>query len=675
MRLDYWVQYHTTARRVLVAAIAAILALTLLPASPAGAADGFVLEGGGWGHSVGMSQYGALGMSQEGSDYEDILTHYFTGTSIADVDPALAAKPVWVNLTMENPSLTFTVRSIGPSPVPATFTVGSTTVVVQVGQSITITRQSNGGCTVSGPSGTVNGDCSIRAEWDGWTDSPSTAVVIGGCYLTNWNAPGGSVSQPCTYARGTLHVKPDNNTNTINTALEIDVEDYVLGISEMPYGWASIGGAAALQAQAIAARSYVFARARWRGEPETRPWCWCQVYDTHYDQNYVGWGHGTQAWVDAVASTAGVVLTHPSVTSNGQLVPIETFYSSSTFGRTENSEDSFTATVPYLRSVDDHWSRLPAVGNPHASWSKSFTGSGLASLLPGLSTVTNAQITRCSATGAALEVTFSGSGGPITFHTRTLRGTLGIRSQQITRIVGPGSTSSCEGSTAITTTTTSTTAATTTTTTTTIPATTTTTVPATTTTTTIPATTTTTTVPATGGAASCPTAEVDISSLLASQRTLRLGTRGQDVADVQRILTALAIYGGAIDGVYGQRTTSAVRSFQDARGLSVDGIVGSRTRGELASMLGAAEHRRVLASDGRLLKRGVSGDVVKALQAVLQTLGYDPGPVDGIYGSRTRQAVELFQRQKSLLVDGIVGIQSRAALTEALDLYALAECS
>jgi SpoIID/LytB domain protein len=705
MRPDSHARRERGIRRALRPVLAGLLAATLLPAIPAGAHEStFAFDGGGWGHSVGLSQYGALGMSQEGATFEEILTHYFTGTSVADVDPDLAAEPVWVNLTTENPTLTLTVRAIGPDPVPATVTVGAHEVVAGVGEKVTVTRLSHGGCRVTGPTETASGDCFVSIEWDGWEESPSTAIEIGGCFLVNWNAPGGSVSQPCTYARGTMHVRPDNNTNTVNVSLEIDVEDYVLGISEMPYGWATIGGAAALQAQAVAARSYVFARARWRGEPETRPWCWCQVYDTHYDQTYVGWGHGTQDWLDAVVATEGLILTHPSVTRDGALVPVETFYSSSTFGRTENSEDAFNSAVPYLRSVDDHWSQLPSVGNPHASWTRHYTDAELARLLPGLSSVTGAEITECSETGAALEVTFHGTGGPIAFRTSTLRGTLSLRSQQIVSITGPTGVSSCDlpgfagaaptttttttvpptttttmATTRITvpaTTTTTTMPPTTTTTTTAPPVTTTTTIPPTTTTTTAPPTTTTipTTVPPSTGTDTCEPDELSIDALLGSQRLLRHGTVGDDVRDVQQLLSALAMYEGPIDGIYGTRTAAAVRAFQDARGLSVDGVVGSRTRGELAGLLGAAEHRRVLTADGSLLRRGVTGDVVRALQVVLGTLGYDPGPVDGIFGSRTAQAVRLFQQDENLLVDGVVGIQSRAALTAALDLHEYADC-
>ena len=125
-----------------------------------------------------------------------------------------------------------------------------------------------------------------------------------------------------------------------------------------------------------------------------------------------------------MAATAGQVMTHPSETRNGALIPIETFYSSSTFGWTEDSENGFTAYVPYLRAVDDHWSRLASTGNPNARWTRTFSAGDLASRLPGMSSVTGATVTKCSATGAALEITFTGQGGPRTFTTRDLRSRL-----------------------------------------------------------------------------------------------------------------------------------------------------------------------------------------------------------------------------------------------------------
>jgi SpoIID/LytB domain protein len=424
-------------RRASAALVAALVLAGLQPAAPAAAEATFTFEGGGFGHSVGMSQFGAYGMALDGFTWQEILTHYFTDTTVAEADPQFTDPPLWVGITQEKARVDFLVTPIRSDPAPVTITRADESLTAVAGETITIEHLGDDVCRVTTPSGTLTGGCSMDLEWDGWEPSPTTALQLQGCTLADWNAPGGTVFRPCKYARGTMHIRPDNNTQTVDVALEIDIEDYVLGISESPYGWGSTGGMAALEAQAVAARSYALHRAIDRGDPESRPWCWCQIYDTPVDQNYVGWGHGTQNWIDAVRNTEHMVLTHPSETYNGTLMPIETFYSSSTFGWTENSEHGFTAYVPYLRSVDDHWSLDPRVFNHSARWIRQFGASDLAARLPGLSTVTGLEVTGCSTTGAALEITFTGSGGPRAFTTRQLRGYLGLRSMQIIRAGSP----------------------------------------------------------------------------------------------------------------------------------------------------------------------------------------------------------------------------------------------
>ncbi|WKZ83320.1 MAG: peptidoglycan-binding protein [Acidimicrobiia bacterium] len=697
------------ARRPLLALSGLALALALLPALPASAGGEWTFSGGGFGHSVGMSQFGAYGMARGGATWQEITGHYYTGSTAGPVRPELAESPLWVNLVTEKSTLTFTVRTTGSAPgVPARFASSAGALEAGTGDSVTIGRNPDGTCTTSAPSGSFTGDCVIDAEWDGWSGAPTTALVLAGCSLTNWNLTSGSRSQPCTYARGSLRLRPDNNTNTIDASVEIGMEDYLLGISEMPYYWGQTGGMAALEAQVVAARSYAYARVISRGAPERRPWCWCHLYDTPVDQSYVGWGHGTQEWIDAVRNTADQVLYHPAITRDGAPTPLNAFYSSSTFGRTENSEDAFTATLPYLRGVDDHYAGIPEVFNGNFRWTTTFTSSQLAARLPGMSTVTGATITRCSASGAALEVTFDGSGGPRTFHARQLRSYLGLRSQQIFAIGGsvptasgcteappspttttttaPTTTTTTVPDTATTTTvpvtttstTTTTVPATTTTTTTTVPATTTTTtttVPATTTTTTVPATTTTTTVPATttttttttpGRTGACSLPETPIDALVTGGRTLRFGATGGDVAELQQVLAALGIYAGPIDGAFGSATLSAVKTFQRGRGLVADGIVGGVTRSTLVALREAIGNGLALGGDPSLLRRGSRGDSVKALQHLLSFLGYGPGPVDGSFGLRTDLAVTAFQRARSLAVDGVIGGATRAAIANAL---------
>ena len=64
----------------------------------------------------------------------------------------------------------------------------------------------------------------------------------------------------------------------------------------------------------------------------------------------------------------------------------------------------------------------------------------------------------------------------------------------------------------------------------------------------------------------------------------------------------------------------------------------------------------------RLLRRGHSGEDVNELQQLLMQAGFDPGTVDGVFGPGTESAVKAFQASRGLLVDGIVGRQTLAAL-------------
>lgn len=134
---------------------------------------------------------------------------------------------------------------------------------------------------------------------------------------------------------------------------------------------------------------------------------------------------------------------------------------------------------------------------------------------------------------------------------------------------------------------------------------------------------------------------------LVTLRALRAGTpehpltgRVQRVQDLQRRLTALGFDPGPVDGRYGPVTTEAVKRFQDANGLPVDGIVDPRT---LAALRNSAPDR----APGRRLER------VKELQRQLAALGLRPGPVDGRYGPITAGAVKRFQEAHDLPVHGV----------------------
>lgn len=130
-------------------------------------------------------------------------------------------------------------------------------------------------------------------------------------------------------------------------------------------------------------------------------------------------------------------------------------------------------------------------------------------------------------------------------------------------------------------------------------------------------------------------------------RTLYWGTRGQDVIAVQNKLKQWGYYKGSIDGVYGSNTYNAVLRFQRKNGLKADGVVGRQTKKALGI------------SDG---KRATYNKDIETAQRKLKQWGYYGGGVDGIYGSKTYDAVIRFQRKNGLKADGIIGPATKKAL-------------
>ncbi|CUU59882.1 Peptidoglycan-binding (PGRP) domain of peptidoglycan hydrolases-containing protein [Parafrankia irregularis] len=129
------------------------------------------------------------------------------------------------------------------------------------------------------------------------------------------------------------------------------------------------------------------------------------------------------------------------------------------------------------------------------------------------------------------------------------------------------------------------------------------------------------------------------------QPTIRRGASGPAVKWFQRAFNR-SDTGGRIhpDGEFGPATEAAARDFQQAHGLNPDGVVGPATWAALP--------------DGRpmpLLAQGARGDVVARLEEVLNSCGYSPGYIDGVFDARTRSAVTEFQQAEGISADGDVG--------------------
>lgn len=299
-------------RHVISGAVAGALLLVLgLFALSAGAAAGpttVTMVGRGWGHGIGMSQWGAYGFAKNGATYEEILTHYYTGIELGRVDNA----PIRVRLRGG-------VRSVK-------LTCANTYDATGGGEQLRIPGGTT--ATVSWADGTY------RVTAGSLTKSFGAPVVFtpsAGQLRTvtpdDWGKTG-------TY-RGTIRVLHTSTGFTVINRLPL--ESYLRGVvpHEMPASWP----AEALKAQACAARSYA-ERARKPGQA-------FDVYCTTRDQAYGGVRSETAATNAAVRATAGVVPTYDGA-------PIAAFYFSTSGGHTENIENVWqTSPVPYLKGVPD----------------------------------------------------------------------------------------------------------------------------------------------------------------------------------------------------------------------------------------------------------------------------------------------------------------------------------
>ncbi len=154
---------------------------------------------------------------------------------------------------------------------------------------------------------------------------------------------------------------------------------------------------------------------------------------------------------------------------------------------------------------------------------------------------------------------------------------------------------------------------------------------------------------------------------------LQRGDRNSQVTSLQRNLQVAGYFNGPITGYYGSTTQAAVIQLQQAKGLTVDGIAGPKTRAALESTpvssasqtapsTEATEDRIGFANPGLVLKRGSRNSDVTALQRTLQAQGYYDGPITGYYGNLTENAVIQYQKAKGLTVDGMVGANTKATL-------------
>jgi stage II sporulation protein D len=318
-------------RRITPATLALGLVLLALPATAGAATRIFIFKGAGFGHGVGMSQYGADGYAQHGWDYRQILGHYYTGTTLGQAQ----TKTIRVLLQDGRKSISFS----GATNVGGKKADPNTKYTAKV----------------SGSGVKVNGDLGTFA-------APLSITSSGGAVRLFGSADNGVGSGAY---RGSLELRPSASGHGLTAVNAAGLDSYVKGVvpGEVPSGWP----AEALKAQAVAARSYALATnaggAVFNQYADTRS----QVY-----KGLSGEAASTNAAVDA---TAGEVVRY------GGRIAVTYFFSTSG-GKTENVENVFYGSTPepYLVSVSDPYDNLA----PRHRWQLTFSQRRIESKLHGL---------------------------------------------------------------------------------------------------------------------------------------------------------------------------------------------------------------------------------------------------------------------------------------------------
>ena len=356
-------------------AVTSSVALAAAPVSPSVqfGTPVFVLTGGGWGHGVGMSQYGAYGQARAGRTYRDILGFYYPGTAFEKA----AVREVRVLLAARAKRLRIS------SPVP--FEVKDAT-----GASYDLPA----GERALGPKLLVELDEAEKA-------TPLAGPLV---FVPGKGAPLSLDGKPY---RGSLHVAatPQKRLEVIN---HVGLEAYLLGVvpGEVPKQWPL----EALKAQTVAARSYTLASLV-KGKP-------FDLYSDVRSQMYIGIAGESPGTSRAVQATRGEVLTY------GGNVAL-TFYFSTSGGRTASAADVFGVDYPYLKSVEDPWDTISPV---HRWEPRTFTGVQLQKGLGLSSPVVDVRVVP-NASGRVSVASFTTKVGQVVdFDALDVRTRLGLRS-------------------------------------------------------------------------------------------------------------------------------------------------------------------------------------------------------------------------------------------------------
>ncbi len=271
----------------------------------------FIVQGRGWGHGIGLSQWGAQGLARAGYTFDRILAHYYRGTTLG---PAPVKK---VRVLVAEAQKSVVISSTAPFSV-----------------------EDGAGLPHQVAAGKYTLTTELKLRVDG---EPVARKLIGPLAFT----PGAQPLALDRPYRGTIQIAVlKSRLQAVNS---VGLEQYLYGVvpGEMPHTWLP----EALKAQAVAARSYALSHLRSIG-----------AYDLYADtrsQVYRGIDEEELQTTAAINATAAQVLLYRGKVAS-------TYFHSTSGGRTASIEDAWpgSAPVPYLVSVPDPYDSI----SPHHRW-------------------------------------------------------------------------------------------------------------------------------------------------------------------------------------------------------------------------------------------------------------------------------------------------------------------
>jgi stage II sporulation protein D len=331
------------------------------------AATTLVVTGHGFGHGMGMGQWGAYGYALHGWSCARILGHYFPGTALVRNGAPL-------------------VRVLLIDAVPK----------VTLGSAAPWRVVDGAGTRLALPAGSLDVPASL--ELDG-------QKLVSPLTFKRGESPVEAAGLPY---RGKLVLTSDGKS--IQLLNVVALESYLPGVvsEEMPSTWPQ----AALQAQAIAARSYALAQIG--SVPDTSPF---DLYADSRSQVYGGINAETPAVTKAVIATKNQVVLY-----RGKVAT--TYFSASSGGETMSAEEGTGTPVPYLVAVPDPYDLL----SPYHDWGPVLLSAAEAAKALGLHGGLDDVVSTLDPTGRVASATVVSGGSTVTLTGMQVRDDLGLRS-------------------------------------------------------------------------------------------------------------------------------------------------------------------------------------------------------------------------------------------------------